>query len=106
MSGKVLRLQRSSPQGPYTHEHRQGFEDLMRGEYERVFGRVVHGVPFEIVNLRLDAQAARGDRAIDFDTSPATMVPRGSPPARSTSLRPGGTSNRASMTALDCVRET
>jgi N-methylhydantoinase A len=55
------------PDGPYTQSDRQHLEDLMQNEYERVFGRVVQGVPFEIVNLRLDARASRGDRMIDFD---------------------------------------
>ena len=42
-------------------------EDLLRHEYRRLFGRVVEGVPFEIVNLRLFARADRGERSFDFD---------------------------------------
>jgi N-methylhydantoinase A len=57
----------SLPQGRFVPEDRPRLEALMRNEYERVFGRTVHGVPLEIVNLRLDARATRGDRAIDFD---------------------------------------
>lgn len=71
------------PGGLYAAHHRDLFETLMRKEYERLFGRVVQGVPLEIVNLRLDARAVRSERVIDFDHAGGTQGPalKGTRPA-------------------------
>jgi N-methylhydantoinase A len=63
------------PDGPYGDTDRQRFEELMRQEYARLFGRTVQGVPFEIVNLRLNARANRGHHIIDFDYAGAARGP-------------------------------
>jgi N-methylhydantoinase A len=47
----------------------------MRGEYARIFGRVVEGVAFEIVNLRLIARAERGGRALEFALQETAATP-------------------------------
>jgi N-methylhydantoinase A len=52
---------------------RAELEELMRDEYQRLFGRTVQGVALEIVNLRLFARAERGSRSLDFE-QPATAA--------------------------------
>jgi N-methylhydantoinase A len=65
--GQGFEVSAALPNQRYAPEFRSQLEDLMRSEYGRLFGRIVHGVPFEIVNLRLAARAGRSERAMDFD---------------------------------------
>jgi len=65
--GQGFEIQVDVPQGPYSVDTEAEFEDIMRRQYERLFGRVVQGVPLEIVNLRLVSRVSRGERNVDFD---------------------------------------
>ncbi len=66
-AGQGFEVSLPLPERAFTPEFGAELEELMRAHYGRLFGRTVHGVPFEIVNLRLAARAVRGDREIDFD---------------------------------------
>jgi N-methylhydantoinase A len=65
--GQGFEVSVAIPNQEYAPEFCSQLEDLMRSEYGRLFGRIVHGVSFEIVNLRLAARAGRSEREMDFD---------------------------------------
>jgi len=65
--GQGFEIQVEIPEGPYTADFFEVFRKMMLSEYERVFNRLVEGVPLEIVNLRLFARAKRGGAVVDFD---------------------------------------
>jgi N-methylhydantoinase A len=65
--GQGFEVQVEIPDGPYGGDAAAALRRLMLDEYQRVFGRLVEGVPLEVVNLRLVARARRGSRVVDFD---------------------------------------
>lgn len=55
------------PDRKYSSDFTEQLNGLMRDQYARLFGRVVEGVAFEIVNLRLMARVARNESDLNFD---------------------------------------
>jgi N-methylhydantoinase A len=62
------------PARAYGPADRVEFDALLRSAYQRLFGRTVEGVGFEIVNLRLFARAERGSSTPDFAEPLAAAV--------------------------------
>jgi N-methylhydantoinase A/oxoprolinase/acetone carboxylase beta subunit len=73
--GQGFEVQLPLPSRTFGKNDRAELETLMRGEYARIFGRVVEGVAFEIVNLRLIARAERGGRALEFALQETAATP-------------------------------
>jgi N-methylhydantoinase A/oxoprolinase/acetone carboxylase beta subunit len=64
--GQGFEVQVRPPNRAYGADDRASLEQLMREEYRRLFGRVVDGVPLELVNLRLQVHAERAARVPHF----------------------------------------
>jgi N-methylhydantoinase A len=75
--GQGFEISVELPDGIYSPDFTDDLNGLMRAQYARLFGRVVEGVAFEVVNLRLIARAARIESDLDFDQgAQATGVAR------------------------------
>ena len=72
--GQGFEVQVPLPRPGLRRGDRAELEALMRDEYGRLFGRVVEGVAFEIVNLRLFARAERGEPVARFRSQPAAAA--------------------------------